>query len=197
MDAVASGTLGERVAELRRRRGLSQKDLATEVGKSESWVSQVERDVLPVERVSVLQLLADALGVSVRDLRPEAAADGSTVTGDAPDELETLRLAMTGHPALSTLLGTVDAHSRDLQELRTDVEEAWRLSHASQYSALASLLVPLLADLEGSARTRSRPAAYGGCAAAHHCLPGRRSHLCQAGRGRRFLASRRPSNPVC
>lgn len=153
MDAVASGTLGERVAELRRRRGLSQKDLATEVGRSESWVSQVERDVLPVERVSVLQLLADALGVSVRDLRPEAAADGSTVTGDAPDELEALRLAMTGHPALSTLLGTVEARTRNLHELQADVEEVWRLVHASQYEALAGLLVPLLADLEGSVRT--------------------------------------------
>lgn len=152
MDAVGDGTLGERVAELRRRRGMSQKDLATEVGRSESWVSQVERDVLPVERVSMLRLLADALGVSVRDLRPETAADGSAVTGEAPDELATLRLAMTGHPTLSTLLGTVESHSRDMHELQADVEEAWRLSHVSQYGALANLLVPLLADLEESAR---------------------------------------------
>ncbi|MGQ0776337.1 MAG: helix-turn-helix domain-containing protein [Pseudonocardiales bacterium] len=152
VDVVVSGTLGERVAELRRRRGLSQKDLATEVGRSESWVSQVERDILPVERVSVLRLLADALGVSVRDLRPETAADGSTVTREVPNELAALRLAMTGHPALSTLLGMVEAHSRDVHELQADVDEAWRLSHASQYGALVSLLVPLLADLEESAR---------------------------------------------
>ncbi|MGH3801885.1 MAG: helix-turn-helix domain-containing protein [Pseudonocardiaceae bacterium] len=152
MDAAAGGTLGERVAKLRRRLGLSQKDLATEVGRSESWVSQVERDVLPVERMSVLQLLADALGTSVRSLRPEAAADASTATAEVPDELAALRLALTGHPALSTLLGTAEAPSRDLHELQADVEKAWRLSHASQYGALAVLLVPLLADLERSAR---------------------------------------------
>jgi transcriptional regulator with XRE-family HTH domain len=150
--AEASGaTLGERVAELRRRLGLSQKDLATEVGRSESWVSQVERDVLPVERVSVLQLLADALGTSVRELRPEAAA-GSSATGGAPDELSVLRLAMTGHPALTALLGTADPSARDLRDLRLDVDKAWQFSHASQYGALASLLVNLLVDLETSAR---------------------------------------------
>ena len=66
ISALDGLTLGQRVAELRWRRGLSQKDLAVEVGRSESWVSQVERDVLPVERVSVLQTLADALGASVR-----------------------------------------------------------------------------------------------------------------------------------
>ncbi|MGH3981121.1 MAG: helix-turn-helix domain-containing protein [Pseudonocardiaceae bacterium] len=152
MDTGSGGTLGERVAELRRRLGMSQKDLATEVGRSESWVSQVERDVLPVERVSVLQVLADVLGTSVRSLRPEAAADGSTATEGAPDELAALRLAMTGHPALSTLLGTSGASFRDLNEMRADVDEAWRLSHASQYGALTALLIPLLADLEASAR---------------------------------------------
>src|SRR5215212_11193221 len=73
MQAMAGATLGERVAELRRRLGMSQKDLAKDVGRSESWVSQVERDVLPVERLAVLQTLADALWASVRDLRPEAA----------------------------------------------------------------------------------------------------------------------------
>ncbi|MGH3922116.1 MAG: helix-turn-helix domain-containing protein [Pseudonocardiaceae bacterium] len=150
MDPAGGGTLGERVAELRRRLGMSQKDLATEVGRSESWVSQVERDVLPVERVSVLQLLADALGTSVRNLRPEATADVAKVVGQ-PDELAALRLAMTGHPALGALLGTAEGPSRGLAELRSDVDKAWQLSHASQYGQLAALLIPLLADLERSA----------------------------------------------
>ena len=94
----ASPTCGD-VSACRRR------DLASEVCRSESWVSQVERDVLPVERVSVLQSLADALGAAVRDLRPEAVESPASCVA-APDELGALRLAMTGHPALSTLLGT-------------------------------------------------------------------------------------------
>ena len=51
--------LAERVAELRRQRGLSQRELGAAMGRSESWVSQVERGVQPVERVAVLQTLAE------------------------------------------------------------------------------------------------------------------------------------------
>lgn len=144
-------TLGQRVAELRRRRGLSQKDLAIEVGRSESWVSQVERDVLPVERVSVLQMLADTLGASIRELRPEAAPATSSVrTGS--DDLAQLRLALTGHPALPILLRTAPEERPDLEALRAGVAEAWRLTHASEFSALSAVLVPLIAELEGAAR---------------------------------------------
>jgi transcriptional regulator with XRE-family HTH domain len=66
-------TLGQRVKELRRAAGMSQSDLAAAMARSESWVSQVERGVQPVERLSILQALADALKVSVRELRPDAA----------------------------------------------------------------------------------------------------------------------------
>jgi len=58
-------TVGERVAAFRRQRGLSQRDLAAEMKRSESWVSQVERDIQPIERIGVLRDLAAALGVSV------------------------------------------------------------------------------------------------------------------------------------
>lgn len=149
---TAGAGLGERVAELRRRRGLSQKDLALEMGRSESWVSQVERDVLPVERVSVLQSLADALGASVRELRPDAVPSEAR-DESAPDELAALRLAITGHPALGTLLNTAPPCVVDLKSLRASVAEAWRLTHASQFSDLAPMLSPLLSDLEAAART--------------------------------------------
>jgi len=57
---VTTPTLGERVADLRRLRAFSQRELASEMKLSESWVSQVERDVQPIERLSVLQALARA-----------------------------------------------------------------------------------------------------------------------------------------
>jgi len=59
---------------------------------------------------------------------------------------------MTGHPALAVLLGTTDASTHELHDLRTDVDRAWQLSHSSQYGALAGLLLTQLADLEGAAR---------------------------------------------
>jgi transcriptional regulator with XRE-family HTH domain len=151
MANLAERTLGERVAEFRRRRGLSQRDLATEVGRSESWVSQVERDVLPVERVSVLQALADALGASVRDLRPETT-EGQSTSDARPDELASLRMAITGHPALATLLGSPANETPNTASLTAAVDESWRLAHASQFSALARVMAPLLVQLERSAR---------------------------------------------
>jgi transcriptional regulator with XRE-family HTH domain len=83
-------TLGERVADYRRQRGLSQRELAAEMQRSESWVSQVERDIQPVERLSVLHSLAQALGISVRDLRPEAVPEPEPDSA-VPNDLDGLR----------------------------------------------------------------------------------------------------------
>jgi tetratricopeptide (TPR) repeat protein len=115
-------------------------------------VSQVERDVLPVDRLPVLRSLAAALGVSVQDLRPEAAGPPATVDGASTDDLGALRLAITGHPALGALLGAGPAVSRELPVLRAAVDEAWRLIAASQFRAVDALLVPLLAELEAAGR---------------------------------------------
>jgi transcriptional regulator with XRE-family HTH domain len=160
MTSLGDLTLGERVAELRRRRGMSQRDLGAEVGRSESWVSQVERDVLPVDRSSVLQALADGLGVSVRDLRSDEVEAEVPSAESRGVTLSALRLALTGPPALTTVLGTSDDHQIDVAELRTRVDDGWELTHQSRFDALGTQLPPLLADLErasrvGNARERS------------------------------------------
>jgi ribosome-binding protein aMBF1 (putative translation factor) len=48
---VPSAGTGERIAVYRRRRGLSQAALAGLVGRSESWLSQVERGIRSVDRL--------------------------------------------------------------------------------------------------------------------------------------------------
>lgn len=153
MSTLDGPTLGERVAALRRRQGLSQRELATELGRSESWVSQVERDVLPVERVSVLQALADALGAATSDLRSDVSDMADHAPTPGATELTDLRLAMTGHPALDALLKNEEkSEPADLDALRDKVSEAWRLTHASEFSALAALIAPLLLEIEMAAR---------------------------------------------
>ena len=54
---------------------------------------------------------------------------------------------------LHTLLGTAADERRDMAELETAVDEAWQLTHSSQFRALAVLLAPLLVGLESAART--------------------------------------------
>jgi hypothetical protein len=147
-------TLGERVTEYRTRRAMSQKELAAEVERSESWVSQVERGVLKVDRLPVLQSLADALGVAVRDLRPDATAEPAT-TATASD-MDALRSILTGHPAPETLIGGAPAESVDVAELHQRVERAWELTHASAFSELNAFLIELLPDLERAWRASRR-----------------------------------------
>jgi FxsC-like protein len=82
-EAPKGGSFGERVAHFRRLAGLSQEGLGRLLGRSESWVSQVERGVLPVERLSLRNELAEALGVETPDLdtatdRPRAPAPAPT-----------------------------------------------------------------------------------------------------------------------
>jgi transcriptional regulator with XRE-family HTH domain len=79
-------TAGQRIARARRRRGLSQAVLAGLVGRSESWLSQVERGKRGVDSHSVLVRLAEVLRVDIEEF-----------TGSG-DQDETGRPA---HPAVS------------------------------------------------------------------------------------------------
>ena len=180
--------LGERVAGLRRRRGISQRELGAEVGRSESWVSQVERGVMPIERLSVLQALADALGATVRDLRPEAVPEPAPDRPQAARDLDGPRTVLTGHPTLPLLFARrKPAKPADLDGLGADVERAWELTHASRFLELTETLVNLLPRLEAAARTapvdqrpdlhRLRARAYEAAAAAFARLGRRRRGL--------------------
>ncbi|SHI23348.1 helix-turn-helix domain-containing protein [Streptomyces sp. 3214.6] len=148
-------TLGQRIKELRRDAGMSQSDLAAAMGRSESWVSQVERGVQPVERLSVLQALADALNVPVREVRPDAAPTEQTQPEEPrrSNDLEGLRVALTGHPALGSLFAQPPAAPiPSLADFRQRVEEAWTLAHSSSYAALSEHLSGLLPSIEAAVR---------------------------------------------
>jgi tetratricopeptide (TPR) repeat protein len=121
--------------------------------RSESWVSQVERDVQPVERLSILHALAQALGVSIRDLRPEAVPLADEAE-DRSTDLDGLRLQLSGHPALPELFdqGEAEEPPLDLDQMRSEVDHAWRLAHESRYALLNDTLTDLLPRLEQIAR---------------------------------------------
>ncbi|MFJ1792945.1 helix-turn-helix domain-containing protein [Kitasatospora griseola] len=61
-------TFGEFLAKLRTRKGWYQRDLAAEAGRSEEWVSGVERGLIPVRNVEMLTLLARVLGTTLEEL---------------------------------------------------------------------------------------------------------------------------------
>jgi len=64
-------TIGRRVAWYRRRRGMTQQILADIMRRTVDWVSKVENDRIPVDRLSVIAELAEALDVTIGDLLAE------------------------------------------------------------------------------------------------------------------------------
>ena len=144
--------IGERIAYHRKRLGLSQVEFAGLVGRSESWVSQVERGVRPVDRMSVLQKVADVLSVSVAELRGD---DEASDLDERPEAFDTIRLALTGHPAIGSVLGTINlsAPARQMDVLRRQHADVWELVHGSRYAELAPILAALIPGLETATRT--------------------------------------------
>jgi transcriptional regulator with XRE-family HTH domain len=142
--------LGERIAYYRRRRGLSQVKLAGLLGRSESWLSQVERGVRSIDRISVLTQVAAALNVPVTELSPRPACAGAR--GERPT-VQAVRLALSDQAALALLFREPAAgEASDLADLRAKAAQAWELVHASRYEELGALLPILIQDCEAACR---------------------------------------------
>lgn len=148
MPTADPAPLGRTIARLRAARGLSQKELAVLVGRSEVWVSKVERGVHQVDRMSVLEALAQALDVPVAELAPNApAAAGAQPPGAAAD----LTLALSSSDALLAVLSS--PAPVDLARLGVDAEAAWQLAHGTHYDDLTDRLGTLIPEVERATRT--------------------------------------------
>ncbi|GAA4795952.1 helix-turn-helix transcriptional regulator [Actinomycetospora chlora] len=137
---------GQRVAFLRKKLGLSQAEFASRLDRSETWLSQVERGARRIDRMSVLERLADALGVPVAELAPEQ----KVVQADVEPAASALSLALSSSDALHAVLA--GTRPFDVRDLDRQAVKAWEYAHGSQYDELATLLTDLLPELERSAR---------------------------------------------
>jgi len=77
--------IGRRIEKGRRRKGLLQHELGAAVGRSESWVSQVERGVTALDSLSMAERLSGTLGLPVGhvlafDVRYRTAPSVATLT---------------------------------------------------------------------------------------------------------------------
>jgi transcriptional regulator with XRE-family HTH domain len=121
--------IGERIAIYRRRRGLTQLVLAGLIGRSESWLSQVERGIRPVDRLSVLIDLSHILKINVTDLtgQPFSLAPNGSLENEA---VRTIGQALTRYDAIPAILDSIrrrDAALPDLASLRRGLRRAWQL----------------------------------------------------------------------
>jgi transcriptional regulator with XRE-family HTH domain len=138
-------TSGQRIARARRRRGLSEAAFAGLVGRSESWLSQVERGRRPVDSHSVLTRLASALHVPVEEL-----------TGDAsPPVRSTARAiehAMMAYQIGPSVGGTADPRS-GLRYLQAAAAAAYADYQATRYEQATELVASLIREAESAPAT--------------------------------------------
>ncbi|GAA0276896.1 helix-turn-helix transcriptional regulator [Streptomyces polychromogenes] len=147
---------GARVADLRKQKGMTQGDLAAAIGRTASWLSQVERGIQPVNRLDVLRLLADGLGVSLQVLQPDAPppAEPGAMAELETNNLDQARLVLSGHAALDALLNpSTTFRPGALPGLRAAVDRIWELAHRSQFAELSAAIGPLVPRLELACRT--------------------------------------------
>ncbi|MEV4643661.1 MULTISPECIES: helix-turn-helix transcriptional regulator [Saccharopolyspora] len=136
---VTEGPIGERIRIYRRRRGLSQRELAELVGRSESWLSQVERQIRSVDRLSVLIDIARVLKTDVETLAGNRLAHAPNGQPDL-NGLEEIRGALSAYPGL----GLSEVPAGDLEEIERLTAEVHRRYQAADYGAAASILPSLI-----------------------------------------------------
>ncbi|WP_283134197.1 helix-turn-helix domain-containing protein [Rhizohabitans arisaemae] len=143
--------IGQRIARARRRRGWSQHVLAGLVGRSESWLSQVERGRRSVDSHTVLVGLAEHLGLPVEELSLSGPAD------DLPRFEPAIGIgrAMMGYEGLEALIDPryADGSTPSLRRLRHELHAVNRLYQSTKYHEAARRLPALIVAAEFAART--------------------------------------------
>ena len=141
--------IGERIAIYRHRRGISQAGL---VGRSESWLSQVERGARSVDRLSVLIDMAKVLKIDVATLTGQPFRLGPN-GGPELDQTDAIRKAVLEYHS------PIDAPRSDveLEAIERAVHEGqvlYQRAHYAQVGRLPELARPSSA---GSPQTGRSP----------------------------------------
>lgn len=142
--------LGQQIATHRRRRGMSQRDLAEAASVSVDLVRKLEQGQRRTARLESIAGLAHALDISPAELlgKPRGLA-----TGAEDGEVGAIRRAVLGMTATP---GDLPAWA----DLRDAVTDLWRLYWSGRYAELARELPPRIGQARGftSADGDTRPA---------------------------------------
>lgn len=151
MDPSARGQMIKRA---RRRRGYSQSVLAELIGRSESWLSQVERGKLTADSHEVLTRLARVLRIDVSQItgiEPEATSDMDHAITRA------IERAMMRYPALE---GSNPHTDVEPTVLSARAHHACAVYQAARYDEVGRLLPHLIREADAAAHSpgADRPA---------------------------------------
>lgn len=144
---------GARIARARRRRGISQAVLAGLVGRSESWLSQVERGRKRADSYTVLTRMATVLNVELSELTGTADSERAAARAYAPSGA--IERAMLGYEnAAAAIAGVVTDREPDgARHLRESALAVYRSYQATRYEEAGRVLPSLIRRAEASARS--------------------------------------------
>ncbi|WPO73055.1 helix-turn-helix domain-containing protein [Streptomyces sp. KN37] len=133
--------IGRRVRRARLRLGLPQADLAAALGKTQGWVSKVERGLIEIDRVGLLNLLATELHVHPNDLigRPYTSSP-------AENQWQVAAASILRELRRYDLAPVFEGRPRPSSELWREVTRLHRLRDAAANTAILGVLPDLLRE---------------------------------------------------
>ncbi|MEU9884744.1 helix-turn-helix transcriptional regulator [Sphaerisporangium sp. NPDC051011] len=138
---MSTPELSERLQSIRKRRGLTQRELADLSGVSLSLLRKLEQGEREDTRVETLRKLAVALKVSTSELIVRPKSDPAPASDDT--QWDAVKRALVGRP-----FGESPAEEPTSEGVRSAVQALEPLFYNNRYSELGVLLPPLLRDAD-------------------------------------------------
>lgn len=155
---MRTSDVGSRVRYWRERRGFTRGHFADLMGRSPSWVDKIETGERQLDRISVLEQVAEALHLPIHVLLDDDSFQRGAQCVD-PAEVAAIRAALQRYDV-------ADGGARPSGEakapvsparLRQHVDYAWTAFQASDYAALGPVLARLLDEVTTAAAHADEP----------------------------------------
>ncbi|GLW72113.1 hypothetical protein Kpho02_44120 [Kitasatospora phosalacinea] len=140
-------SIGDRIGRLRRRRGMTQEQLAEASGVSVATIRKLERNDRESARMGTLRQLAQALGVKTTDLMQTGPIEAPVAPEVDPAGILAIRRVITPARGLGRVTHADDAQDAPtITGVRASVREGNRLYQGDDYAATLGALPSVLTE---------------------------------------------------